>query len=318
MELLNRADDERSHEKTLEGLQEDLTYWSVRTSEEARKKVIEIQKQIEEEKYKYDLDQQKQSLNDKVDVLKDEINEIDDAAKKEKEKWERSYKLTEKAFDNHSSSIVALARTMSKEAYEEWEANYLRPLQDALASGDYRDFESASGRLEGSISDLGDRTSRSDNAEIRRLADEIVDYKRQYEVGGDRGAADRAKSAYDKLNRLNSNVANMLHNLGYISAKDYVAGLPKMHKGGKSLSYGAVEMMPGELTFPPDLSTKLETLISVLYRNPVGNGNSSSLTDNRKEVRIGNLVNIERNYMEDEVDSDMFARELNRLVLNAF
>jgi hypothetical protein len=30
------------------------------------------------------------------------------------------------------------------------------------------------------------------------------------------------------------------------------------------------------------------------------------------------LVNIERNIMEDEVDSDMFAREINRLVKSVF
>ena len=157
----------------------------------------------------------------------------------------------------------------------------------------------------------------SNNSQIHRLASQILDYKRQYELGGDKSAGDRAKSVYDELQKLNPTVANMLHSMGYVSAKDYVDGLPKMHNGGKSLSYGAVEMMPGELTFPPDLSVKLENLIRVLYRNPMG-GSSSSLTDNRKEVKIDKLVNIERNYMEDEVDSDMFARELGRLVSRAF
>ena len=317
LDLLDRADNERSHENTLESLQKDLQYWSVRTSEEARKKVIEIQKQIEEEKYKYDLEQQKQSLNDKVDGLKDEISEIDDAAKEEKEKWEKSYKLTEKAFDTHSSNIIALARTMSKEAYAEWESNYLLPLQNALASGDLGAFESASGRLEGSVDGLRGSTSTSNNSQINRLANQILDYKKQYELGGDKNAGERAKSVYSELSKLSPTVANMLHSMGYVSAKDYVYGLPKMHKGGKSLSYGAVEMMPGELTFPPDLSIKLESLIGALYRNP-GQNNSKSLTDNRKEVIIDKLVNIERNYMEDEVDSDMFARELNRLILNSF
>ena len=34
-----------------------------------------------------------------------------------KKKWEKSYKQIEKAFDTHSTNIVALAGAMSKEAY---------------------------------------------------------------------------------------------------------------------------------------------------------------------------------------------------------
>ena len=51
--------------------------------------------------------------------------------------------------------------------------------------------------------------------------------------------------------------------------------------------------------------------------NTTFNKNSSSTAyDNRKEVKIGNLVNIENNHMEDEVDSNIFARELSRQLAN--
>lgn len=83
-----------------------------------------------------------------------------------------------------------------------------------------------------------------------------------------------------------------------------------MHTGGKTLSYGAVYMKPGELVFPPDLSIKLEGLIAALYHRPINQ--TSTITDNRKDVRIDTLLNIENNYMEDEVDSEILSRNLQR------
>ena len=69
--------------------------------------------------------------------------------------------------------------------------------------------------------------------------------------------------------------------------------------------------------FPADLSIKMEGLLNFLKGNTTFNKNSSSTAyDNRKEVKIGNLVNIENNHMEDEVDSNIFARELSRQLAN--
>ncbi len=317
LKLLDRKDNQRSYEQTIADLKQQIEYWSVRTSEEARKKVVELEQQIDEEKYKHQLEQQKQSLNDKIDVLEDEIDEIEATANEEKKKWEKSYKQIEKAFDSHSANIVALAGAMSKEAYEQWVNNYLNPLQEALAENDYGSFDSISGGLSGSIGDLDNKAGNSSNAKIYQAAKSILSLKKQW-TDGDMSAADKAVQYYNQLRNLGSTgqtVADYLNTANYESAKNYVNNLPKMHSGGKTLSYGAVYMKPGELTFPPDLSKGLERLFPLLS-NLAKSGNMTY--DQKKEIKIDRLVNIENNRMEDNADEQSFAREINRVLNSVF
>ncbi|NMB98070.1 MAG: hypothetical protein GYA02_15950 [Clostridiaceae bacterium] len=315
LNLLDRKDNERSYKQTMQGLQDELKYWSVRTSEEARKKVIEIQEQIEEEKYKHELEKQKQSLQDKIDVLDDEIDEVERVAEEEKKKWEKSYKQIEKAFDTHSTNIVALAGAMSKEAYQEWVNNYLVPLQSALSSGNYDMFDNLSGGLGGSIDKLDSRNSI--NAQIYQAAKAILSLKKQW-TDGDASAAQKATQYYNQLRGLGGkgqSVADFLSASNYEDSRQYVNNLPKFHDGGKVLSDGKLIAKKGEMILTPDLSLKMEGLLNFLRGSTTFNKTSTSNAyDNRKEVKIDRLVNIERNIMEDEVDSDMFAREINRLV----
>lgn len=315
LDLLDRKDNERSYKQTMQGLQDELKYWSVRTSEEARKKVIEIQEQIEEEKYKHELEKQKQSLQDKIDVLDDEIDEVERTAEEEKKKWEKSYKQIEKAFDTHSTNIVALAGAMSKEAYQEWVNNYLVPLQGALSSGNYDMFDSFTGSLGGSIDKLDSRNSI--NAQIYQAAKSILSLKKQW-TDGDASAAQKATQYYNQLRGLGGkgqSVADFLSASNYEDSRQYVNNLPKFHDGGKVLSDGKLIAKKGEMILTPDLSLKMEGLLNFLRGSTTFNKTSTSNAyDNRKEVKIDRLVNIERNIMEDEVDSDMFAREINRLV----
>jgi hypothetical protein len=92
---------------------------------------------------------------------------------------------------------------------------------------------------------------------------------------------------------------------------------PKFHEGAKTLSYGLAMFKPGELIFPPDLSKKLEDLISALYARPVQQSQSSVVTstDNRK-IFNGPLLNVENMNMEDKVDSEILSREL-RMAIDA-
>lgn len=319
LDLLDRKDNERSYKQTMQGLQDELKYWQVRTSEEARKKVIEIQEQIEEEKYKHELEKQKQSLQDKIDILDDEIDEVERAADEEKKKWEKSYKQIEKAFDTHSTNIVALAGAMSKEAYQEWVNNYLVPLQGALSSGNYDMFDSFTGSLGDSIDKLDSRNST--NAQIYQAAKSILSLKKQW-TDGDASAAQKATQYYNQLRGLGGkgqSVADFLSASNYEDSRQYVNNLPKFHDGGKVLSDGKLIAKKGEMILTPDLSLKMESLLNFLRGSTTFNKTSTSNAyDNRKEVKIDRLVNIERNIMEDEVDSDMFAREINRLVKSVF
>lgn len=314
LELLDKQEEEYSHDKKMADLKEQLAYWQVRTSEDARQKIADLTEQIAEEEHDREVELKRQQLEKKKDIAENEVNAIENAANKEKEKYEKSYKLIEEAFDEHSTDIVALAATMSKEAYEQWESNYLIPLQEALESGDYDSLDSISSNLSDSLNDLSSETNK--NSQIYQAAKAILALKKQYEYDGDITAAQEAIRYYNKLESLSPGVATQLHNMNYEQAKEYISNLPKAHSGGQTLSYGAVYMKPGELIFPPDLSTKLESLISVLYKNPIQKLQSISTTDNRKQIQIDKILNIERNYMEDEVDSNILSRELQRAIFS--
>lgn len=310
LDLLDKKDSERSYEQTMQKLQDDLAYWQVRTGRAASEKVIEIQKQIEEEKYKYNLEQQKQKLNDKIDALDDEIDEVERAAKEEKEKWEKSYKQVEKAFDTHSTNIVALAGAMSKEAYQQWVDNYLVPLQNALKSGDLDTFSGGSSGLGGSIDDLKSNYSgknyvlvNPDGTSNAKAGDIVVTGGGLYRKNADGSST--------KIGDLSGGSTSDYSKV----IEEYNKLIPKFHDGGKALTDGMAIVKKQEMVLTPELSLRMDSLLDFLRGNTIFNRNSTSNAyDNRKEVRIDKLVNIENNRMEDDGGIDIFARQINRMV----
>lgn len=317
LDLLDRREAKYEHQQTLADLEEELAYWQVRTSEEAREKVAEITKEIEEEKRDYALELKRQELEDQKKMAQDEIDNIEAKANEEKEKLEAAYQEIEKAFNGHSINLISLASAMSKGMYDEFEKNYLIPLQNALRNADYGTISNILSGIDDFAQDAYNKTYNTTNAQVYRLAAQILEFKRQYEYGGDITAHQRAIPYYDALERLNPTVAETLRKMYYKEAKEFVDSLPKAHTGAEVLTYGAAYLKPGELIFPPDLSSKLEDLIKVLYKQPVQNLTQKTY-DNRKEVRIGNLLHIERNYMEDEVDAQILARELSRAIKSMY
>lgn len=315
LQLLDRREQEYDHDKRMADLHEELEYWKVRTSEQARKRVAELTKQIDEEEHKRTVALKRQSLEDEKKVAQDKIREIEDTAKKEKDKWESAYDEIEIIFDDHSTNMIALASAMSRGMYDAFKANYLDKIETALKKGDYDTAMDIAGDVPRYAQESFEKTYNAKDAQAKRLAMQIVNLKREYEYLGDYAAHERALPIYAELERMSPQIARMLHESDYLTAKKYVESLPEFHKGAKALSYGAAMFAPGELIFPSDLSARLDDLIAVLYQRPISRS-SSILTDNRRDVRIDRLLNIEKNYMEDEVDSEILVRQLQRALSN--
>jgi TP901 family phage tail tape measure protein len=311
--LLNRQEDEYDHDKKMADLKEQLAYWQVRTSEDARKKVSELLKQIDEAEHKREVDLKKQSLEDKKKVLQDEVKSVEDTAREEREKLDKSYKQIEIAFDEHSINLIALASTMSQGMFEEFQKNYLIPLENALRDGNYDSIGSIVDGINdygNSLSDYGDRYSQdkyskhdwgmtdADYLRFQSNGEKWKELQRQGFSHSNNAEMQRLQAENDRLRIKYGRDPNL-------------GEYPEFHTGAKTLSYGVAMFKPGELVFPPDLSTRLETLIDVLYQRPMSQS-SSSLTDNRKEIKIDKLLNIERNYMEDDIDSEILVRQLQR------
>ena len=306
LKLLDRKEDKYDYNQKKSELLEQRRYHEMRTGEEHRKAIEDIDKQLDELEHDRDVELNKQKLEDEKQAAEDEIDIIEKLAKEEKKKWETAYKDIQKAFDKHGMNIVAIAATMSKQAFEEWEKNYIVRMQEALKSGDIKGFTEVATESEASM----------ERMQIYQNASTILDLKKQYEVGGDKSAADRAKAYYDELEKLSPGVADQLHKMNYKQTEEYLKELPKMHDGGETLSYGAVYMKPGELVFPPTLSTDLKGLMSMLQIMKPGQQISNQSTDNKRIVNInGPLFNSEKTMFEDDTDERSFARELQRAVL---
>jgi DNA repair exonuclease SbcCD ATPase subunit len=310
LEQLDRDESEYDYDKKMSDLEEQLAYWSVRTGEEARKNLADIREQIAEAEHEREVELQKQGLEDEKDA-------IEDAAEEEKAKWEAAYKDMEKAFNDHNINIIAEAATKSKEAFQEWYKNYIVPMQEALKNGDVEGYEEGAGKVGGSVKELEEKSGNADS-QIYQAAKAIVDLKKQYEVDGNTNAAQQAMQYYDKLHNLSNGVADQLHSMNYEESLEYLSKLPKFHTGGQSLTAGWAQVLPGELFFPSSLSTDLKTLIAVSsgITGKVAKGDSYSTTDNRKEIKIGTLLNVENMPMEDEIDGEILSRQLYRAVLS--
>ena len=195
-----------------------------------------------------------------------------------------------------------MASTMSKDAYNEWVDNYLTPLQNALKSSDLKSFESNIGGLQGSINNLSTYDAVS----------QIADLKSQWETGfasndttAMQSASQLATNYYDMLP---SGIADQLHEMNSSQATQLLGTLPQFHTGAKTLSYGLAEFKPGELVFPPNLSDKLEQLITILGSNQI------SSTGGRAINLYGPLFNAEKVSLDDKLDVETVGRELGRAV----
>lgn len=297
---LERSEDAYSHEQKMAKLQEELAYWKVRTSEEARKKVEEINKEMEEQERSRNVELQKQLLSDKKQKAKDEIEAIEKAANEEVETWENAYNLIEKAFDSHNQDIVATAAATSKKAYQEWVNNYIIPLQESLRTGNVTQVSNIASGLSKSIGQLPVHDWGMSDSDYKQF----IENGKKWEMLSAMGYTERNNEEMYMLRKSNDDLRKKY-------GRDPTLGeYPKFHTGAKTLSYGLAMFKPGELVFPPNLSEKLENLISVLNTNPIPN----KITDNRREIKIDKLLNIEKNVMEDQVDSRVLARELERAV----
>ncbi len=278
---LEESEAEHDYNNEMKDLQDKLAYWKVRTSEEARKNVADIEKEIAEKQHDHEVDTKKAALE------------------QEKQDWETALDQMNDAFNDHNLDILARMASTSKEAYQLWVDNYLNPLMAAMKSGNLDAFKNITGGLGSSISELGKHDYGMSEQDYSTF------------VANGQAYASADTELRKKLNAEN----DALRKKYGIPIGEY----PKFHTGGEVAEDGALVAKKGELIFPTDLSTDLRTIIA-FAQNGAFKGNSvshsSSTTDNRRQIKIDKLLNIENNYMEDDVDAGITARELKRAILS--
>jgi DNA repair exonuclease SbcCD ATPase subunit len=305
LKALDRSEQKYDYEQKMQELHEQEAYWSVRTGENARKSLADTRKQIAEAEHDREIELQKNALQDEKETLQDKIDAIEDATKDEVEKWEKAYADIEDAFDSHALDIISSAGAMAEGAFDQWVEKYYNPLMELLDDGTVNGLSGKAAGMQVSIAVAG----------IQQLADTIIDLKRQYEIDGNTFAHQQAKLYYRQLSDLSPSVAEQLQRMNYKQAqKYYEENLSHLHSGGETLSYGAAYVKPGELVFPPDLSTIMLDLISFLKTSPIQSRGVT--TDNNRQINLnGPLLNIEKSYFEDGTDERSFAKEIQREIL---
>ena len=292
---IRRSEEARDYQKEMASLQEQLAYWSVRTSEDARKKVAELTEQIAEKQHDREVELQEQALDDKIALLEEE-----------KKKWQTAYEELEDAFSDHNINIVAMAATYSKQAYEEWKKNYIDKLKLDITTNNLARFQGDVSKIGPSIENLSAHDWGMTDADYQKM---MANKERWWELYN-AGFKESMNAQMQKAHAENDAIRRKY-------GRDPALGeYPKFHTGAKTLSYGLAMFKPGELVFPPELSTKLEALISVLNTRPIQQVQSYPVNDNRREIKIDKLLNIENNRMEDEIDGEILSKQLQRAVLS--
>jgi len=290
----DREEAERQHQLKMQELAEERQYHEVRTGEEHRKAIIDLDKEMEEELKRWELQQEEWAREDKKEVLNKEIEDIKEQADKEVAAWKESYEEVLELFEGHNADIIAYAAMTSKEAWEEWKINYFDKLKKELTSGSLTGFQSI-------LHDWG-----MSDADYRRFIENGERWMELFNQG-------HIESQNEEMQRLREENDNIRKRYG----RDPALGeYPEFHTGAKTLSYGMAMFKPGELIFPPDLSEKMEALLSFLRITPSSQIDKS--VDNSRSIQIRNLLNIESNHMSDEVDSEILARQLKRAVSKVY
>lgn len=309
---LDRSETAKSYTDNIADIDKQIAYWSVRTSEEARQKVIDLQKERADEQHSYDVEQQKQSLEDQKQAAQDKKDQIDKDAEAQKIVLENMWVDIQDIFNDNNTNLIANAATTSQKVAEEY-GKISTKIKETFQNAGFKQDTSGNWTLTGAFEATQGAKEVVDTAKGHDwksskypLGMSDSDYK-TFKANGD--AWDKA-SATDRIKLQAANDA-LRRKYG---RNPTLGEYPKFHTGAETLSYGMAMFKPGELVFPPTLSTDLKALISTLSGNRSSRIQGTS-TDNRQTTNFNSpLLHVEKMVLEDDVDTEIFANEIARAV----
>lgn len=325
-EVRDRIRSIEDFEKKRQELLEKRRYHEMRTGEEHRQAIIDIDKELAElqvdmtrqtedwktEDEKAGIEERKRQLEQEKT---DKVNAVKDA-------WAK----VEKVFTDSNINLIASAGVNAENLFKEYDEKFLKPLEAKFSnlnfnksySGGYNlpDVDSITKGAAGTI-------TGPDWKSIRANVNEIVWHKGEWTKAYQAGDMDSMNAHSDAALPYYANLekdsygkqyAEKLRKMGYQEAFALLKDMPIAHTGAKTIKEGAYWLAPGELVVRPDLTRALESFLTP-FRGGNTAGTSSTSVDNRREIKIGNLLNIENNHMAGDVDGGILSRELQRAVM---
>lgn len=127
----SRADALKKHNDKLKELQDKFNYESVRTGSEHEKAKADILKQIQEENYAWEQQQQEWNIEDQKANLQDQITAVEDAKEEERKKLEDHYKQVIDLADQNALDTLAALAAKNPEFLETGK-NWIKSLMDGI------------------------------------------------------------------------------------------------------------------------------------------------------------------------------------------
>lgn len=313
------------HHTKRSALEKDLAYWSVRTSKEAKEKVAEINKEIRQLDEDYTDEVHRQRLEDEKQAEQDEITRINEDAEKKKEALNKLWDDIQEIFEGNNLDLITAAMTTSKAVWDEWDKNFFQKISKALEDPDYISstnpndptssltVDGTDGVVAGSDKLTKMKHDWASSKYPSGMSDK--DYNKMMANGKhwqELSKSDMTASKYKEMQDISAENDALRKKYGRDPKK---GEYPEFHKGAKTLSYGIAMFKPGELVFPPGLSTKLESLISILDTRPI-----SQLKESQVDRRViqnfhAPLFNSEKTVFEDDMDGEVLSRQLKRAIV---
>ena len=277
------------------------------------KKIRDEIASIRKDGKEYSIELEIERLTDYKSKLEEEKRLQEERMQEEVKKKEEQYELLKSKFTDHMKNVIALSASLSKDAFDEWQRNYIIPMQNALERGDYGEAMGYMARSESYVEkkssenrDYYSRESinqRSNNRLIYELASRIVELKRDWEMyheQGNRTGMNRVNSEANKLrarlSQYDASLANLLLNSGLKESERILAGLPKYHTGGEVLKDGIAALKKNEIVLPPNLSVEFKALRDLIIKNP-----PSKVTNDNRSENVKRVINIDSILKTDDV-----------------
>lgn len=277
------------------------------------KKIRDEIASIRKDGKEYSIELEIERLTDYKSKLEEEKRLQEERMQEEVKKKEEQYELLKSKFTDHMKNVIALSASLSKDAFDEWQRNYIIPMKNALERGDYGEAMGYMARSESYVEkkssenrDYYSRESinqRSNNRLIYELASRIVELKRDWEMyheQGNRTGMNRVNSEANKLrarlSQYDARLANLLLNSGLKESERILAGLPKYHTGGEVLKDGIAALKKNEIVLPPNLSVEFKALRDLIIKNP-----PSKVTNDNRSENVKRIINIDSILKTDDV-----------------
>jgi len=329
----DREETTRQHNQKLQDLMDQKNYHELRTGKEHKQAITDIDKQIAEEQLLYQQQQEKWARDDKKDALQQQLDDAKQAGEDERDRLEEHYKEVMKLANQGALDTLAALAAKNPEWWETGK-NGIKNLMDGITTMEpefQAKIQEATSLMGGYQDQAGSTTITSPNiptadkvpsswqdaltyyqshlnealAEIQRAG---TVYAQKMAAGDKDGAAaahrwaDQLRKAIEMPMVFDSNTESS----------------PSVHnsydKGGYIFYDQIARLHAGEYVMPANLVEAIR-----MMNPPTGRSNYSSQGGGEKVVHneqyfYAPLVGVDKQYINDDIDNTVFARETVGLI----